>query len=125
MLQVLLGARILAFASAPPTLSSVHITLDLPLALCQIHQHFCSLDLAASLSYSSHRPCAVPPLDRDFRIRSHAHCFYILDTGLHSTLDVVPAFVIRRSCTPLCTSGTPSPAPCCTPPMPPIPCPSI
>jgi hypothetical protein len=100
LLQVLPGACILAFASAMPALSGVHITLDLPLALCQTHQHFCSLNLAASSSYSSHCPYTAPPADCDFSSRPHPHCFYILDTGLHSTLDFVPAFAVRRSCTP-------------------------
>jgi hypothetical protein len=53
-------------------------------------RHFCSLDLGASPSYSSHGPCAAPPTDRDFGTRPHAHCFYILDTSLYSTLILRP-----------------------------------
>ncbi|KAJ7871282.1 hypothetical protein B0H13DRAFT_2349937 [Mycena leptocephala] len=34
---------------------------------------------------------------RDFGARSHAHGFYILDTGLHSMLDFAPAYTIARS----------------------------
>jgi hypothetical protein len=52
--------------------------------------HFCSLDLRASPSYSSHGSCAAAPTDREFGAHPHAHCFYILDASLYLTLVLRP-----------------------------------
>ncbi|KAJ7842491.1 hypothetical protein B0H13DRAFT_2365204 [Mycena leptocephala] len=109
----------LAFAVAPPP--RPHIALDLLLALHQmlpfsvvgIFAPSTSL-LAASPSYSSHGPSRLRRTMTSRPARPHAHCFYILDTGLYSTLDFAPAFSLSSShfCLPLfavhlaCTART-------------------
>jgi hypothetical protein len=98
-------------------------------------RYFCSLNLAAPPSYSSHGPCTVPLTARDFGARM---CTASTNTG-HGpvlNLDFPPAFAVHRSCItcaaelalpPPALSRAPSPRLYCAPPMPPlpIPCPSI
>jgi hypothetical protein len=68
-----------------------------PEADLRCHWHFCSFDVAALPSYALHGPCAAPLTDRDFGTHPQAHCFYVLDTNLHSTLDFALAFAVRGS----------------------------
>ncbi|KAJ7880478.1 hypothetical protein B0H13DRAFT_2345551 [Mycena leptocephala] len=108
-------------------------TGTLPEADLRRCRHFCSLNLAASPSYSSHEPYTTPPTDHDFGTRPHGHCFYMLDTSLYLTLILRPHSrsiehppPMRQARTSasrssLCTSRTPSPPLYCTPPTPHLP----
>ncbi|KAJ7880493.1 hypothetical protein B0H13DRAFT_2345568 [Mycena leptocephala] len=75
--QVLPGTRTPRFRSCTAALHMHHSSTDTPPdADLQHCRYFCSLDLTASPSYSSHGPYAAPLTARDFDARPHAHCFY-------------------------------------------------